>query len=73
MNTTFRNKAISYGIVIWLVIGVVAGVQRGYITTSSHKSCQQAWTIAETILAGPTNYWGITPMVTACHTPKPAK
>jgi hypothetical protein len=71
--TDFQKKAISYGIVAWLVIGIIAATQRGYITTSGHKTCEQAFTIAETMLAGPTNYWGITPLVTNCRGPQPSK
>jgi hypothetical protein len=69
---SFRNKAIAYGIVAWIIIGFIAAAQRGYINTSPHKTCQQAYTIAETMLAGPMNYWGITPNVTSCHTPEPS-
>ncbi|MGI9006014.1 MAG: hypothetical protein ACR2FU_07420 [Streptosporangiaceae bacterium] len=55
-------------VVIWLVIGAIAGAQRHYY--SSDKSCAKTTTIAVTILAGPLNYFGANPKA---HCPHPSK
>jgi len=60
-------------LVIWLIIGAIAGGQRGYYS-GSISSCTQAGTIAVTILAGPLNYMGVNPKVTCTVTvPQPSK
>ena len=48
-------------LVIWLIIGAIAGGQRGYYKNT--PDCGGAGTIAVTILAGPLNYAGINPKV----------
>ena len=57
-------------IVIWLIIGAIAGGQRGYYS-GPVGSCTKAGTIVVTILAGPLNYLGINPKVD-CTLPKPS-
>lgn len=57
-------------LLIWLIIGAIAGGQRGYYTSIS--SCTQAGTIAVTILAGPLNYLGVNPKLN-CAIPQPSK
>ncbi|HWF79441.1 MAG TPA: hypothetical protein VN695_02585 [Streptosporangiaceae bacterium] len=57
-------------LVIWLIIGAIAGAQRGYYKGSS--SCARAGTIVVTVLAGPLNYVGANPKV-KCHVPQPSK
>lgn len=57
-------------LVIWLIIGVIAGAQRNYYSGS--VSCAKAGTIAVTILAGPLNYIGVNPKV-HCLVPHPSK
>ena len=54
---------------IWLVIGGIAAVQRGYYT--DHIDCSSAGTIGVTILAGPLNYAGVDPHI-HCNTPQPS-
>jgi hypothetical protein len=49
-------------LVVWLIIGAIAGGQRHYYS-SSPESCAKAGTIAVTILAGPLNYVGVNPKV----------
>jgi hypothetical protein len=56
-------------LVIWLIIGAIAGGQRHYYNGSA-ESCAKAGTIVVTILAGPLNYIGVNPKI-AC--PKPSK
>lgn len=68
----FRSRAVTTLVTAWIVTGVVAGIQRGEITTSSHKTCEQGWTIVETIVAGPANYYGSHPLVTSCRPPHPS-
>jgi hypothetical protein len=56
-------------LVIWLIIGAIAGAQRHYYSGSG--SCSRAGTILVTVLAGPLNYVGVNPKV-ACHVPRPS-
>lgn len=58
-------------LVIWLIIGAIAGGQRGYYS-GPISSCTQAGTIAVTIIAGPLNYVGVNPKV-HCTTLQPSK
>lgn len=58
-------------LLLWLVIGAVAGGQRHYYN-GSQANCAKAGTIAVTILAGPLNYVGVNPKV-SCQAPKPSK
>jgi hypothetical protein len=51
-------------LVIWLIIGVIACVQRNYF--NDKVSCATAGTVVVTILAGPLNYVGINPKL-SCH------
>jgi hypothetical protein len=64
-------RIISVLIVIWLVIGAIAGGQRHYYSDSK-ATCAKASTIAVTILAGPLNYTGANPKI-KCVLPKPSK
>jgi hypothetical protein len=57
-------------LVIWLIIGAIAGGQRGYYGGST-TNCAKAGTIIVTILAGPLNYLGVNPKVT-CQEPHPS-
>jgi hypothetical protein len=57
-------------LVVWLIIGAIAGGQRHYYTSSS-ANCAKAGTIAVTILAGPLNYVGVNPQI-SCQLPKPS-
>jgi ABC-type dipeptide/oligopeptide/nickel transport system permease subunit len=58
-------------VVVWLIIGVIAGAQRGYYN-GPVSTCTKAGTIAVTILAGPLNYVGVNPKV-SCTIPQPSK
>ena len=57
-------------LVLWLVIGVIAAVQRGYFRNGD-TSCADAATIAVTVIAGPLNYAGVNPQVN-CELPQPS-
>lgn len=76
-TTTSRTGAISrvigFLLVIWLIIGALAGLQRGYYS-SAHDNCASVGTITVTILAGPLNYVGANPKIHGCHdVPQPSK
>jgi hypothetical protein len=58
-------------LVIWLIIGAIAAGQR-HDYSSAASNCNQAGTIAVTIVAGPLNYLGIDPKI-SCHVPQPSK
>ncbi|GAA4263780.1 hypothetical protein [Dactylosporangium darangshiense] len=58
-------------VVIWLIIGVVAAVQRGYFNDSS-SNCAKASSTVVTIVAGPLNYVGVNPKI-KCDVPQPSK
>jgi hypothetical protein len=62
---------LSVIIVIWLIIGAIAGAQRHYYS-HSNANCAKAGTIAVTVLAGPLNYFGANPKV-SCKLPQPSK
>jgi hypothetical protein len=55
-------------LIVWLVIGAIAGGQRNYYN-SSNPNCAKAGTIAVTVLAGPLNYIGVNPKIVC---PKPS-
>jgi hypothetical protein len=55
-------------LIVWLIIGAIAGGQRHYYHGSS-TSCVKLGTTAVTILAGPLNYFGVNPKIT-CNKPK---
>ncbi|HST84452.1 MAG TPA: hypothetical protein VLL08_22125 [Kineosporiaceae bacterium] len=61
-------------VVIWLVIGIAAAVQRDYFKDDT-ITCASAGTIAVTIVAGPLNYIGANPKVKCpdVKTPQPSK
>jgi hypothetical protein len=58
-------------LLIWLIIGAIAGGQRNYYSGGS-ANCAKASTIAVTILAGPLNYFGVNPKI-SCNLPQPSK
>lgn len=58
-------------LLIWLIVGVLAAGQRGYLR-GTNASCTKFGTIAVTVIAGPLNYVGANPRV-ICKTPKPSR
>lgn len=63
---------VVYAVVaVWLLIGVVAVIQRGYLGSSS-QSCSHLSTVAVTVVAGPLNYLGVNPKA-SCVVPQPSK
>ncbi len=60
-------------VVVWLLIGVVAVFQRGYLGSSSN-SCAHVGTVAVTVVAGPLNYAGVNPKVNCdVDVPQPSR
>ena len=59
-------------VIAWLVIGGLAGAQRGYYS-SDRANCAKVSTILVTVAAGPLNYVGLNPKVKACQAPQPSK
>jgi hypothetical protein len=57
-------------VVVWLLIGVVAAVQRDYFSGST-ANCAKAGTILATIVSGPLNYFGVNPKI-ECELPQPS-
>ena len=57
-------------VAIWLVIGLLAAVQRDYFS-GSDANCAKVGTVLVTVIAGPLNYIGANPKI-ECHTPKPS-
>jgi hypothetical protein len=49
-------------VLLWLIIGVVAAVQRDYFS-GSDANCAKLGTIAATVVAGPLNYAGANPKI----------
>ena len=68
------RNLIGIVVIVWLVIGVLAAFQRGYLTNDQKVSCHSFGDTALTIVAGPLNYVGVNPKVN-CHinTPHPSK
>jgi hypothetical protein len=63
-------RIIGVVLVVWLVIGLFAGLQRHYYDGA--VSCAKAGTVAATIAAGPLNYVGANPRVN-CTIPQPSR
>lgn len=63
-------RIIGVLVVVWLIIGLLAGLQRHYYNGT--LSCAKAGTVAATIAAGPLNYVGANPTI-RCQVPQPSK
>ena len=57
-------------LVVWLLIGLLAAGQRGYLSGSS--SCAKTGNTLVTIIAGPLNYVGVNPEL-ECEVPEPSQ
>ena len=72
-----RSRAggwVAIVIVIWLVIGVIAAVQRGYFGDKRDVNCKTFGDTALTIIAGPLNYVGANPKIDCTvDVPQPSK
>jgi membrane protein YdbS with pleckstrin-like domain len=72
MSVRSRTRARTSTIIVllWLLIGLFAAFQRGYLA-SSDPSCTRLSSTAVTVIAGPLNYLGINPKI-KCSTPEPS-
>lgn len=72
MSVRSRTRARTSTIVvlIWLLIGVFAAFQRGYL--SNDPNCSRLSSTVLTVVAGPLNYLGLNPKVN-CSTPQPSR
>jgi hypothetical protein len=66
------RNLIGIAVIVWLVIGVFAAFQRGYITNDKDVSCKSVGDTALTIIAGPLDYVGANPKI-HCNVPQPSK
>jgi hypothetical protein len=71
MRTRHRYSVVGILVVVWLVIGLIAAIQRDYFKSST-ETCAKAGNIVVTVIAGPLNYVGVNPKLT-CHIPQPSK
>ncbi len=60
-------------VIVWVVIGVLAAVQRGYFRSGGGTDCAGLSTIVVTVLAGPLNYVGVNPQVDCPDIPQPSR
>ena len=58
-------------VIVWLIVGLVAAGQRGYLGGSS-SSCAKVGDTVITVIAGPLNYIGVNPKVN-CDLPQPSQ
>lgn len=68
---TTRSRTIMIILVIWLLIGLAAAVQRNYFAGST-ATCAKVGTTLVTIVAGPLNYIGANPKID-CNAPEPSR
>jgi hypothetical protein len=66
------RKLIGIIVIVWLVIGLFAAWQRGYLSNDRDVSCKNFGDTAVTVVAGPLNYVGANPKV-HCSVPQPSK
>ena len=66
------RNLIGIVVIVWLVIGVFAALQRGYLSNKQDVSCKSFGDTALTIVAGPLDYVGANPKI-HCKVPQPSK
>ncbi|WP_046470209.1 hypothetical protein [Allosalinactinospora lopnorensis] len=59
-------------VAIWLLIGVIATVQRGYLF-ASEQSCATLGSTLTTVFVGPLNYMGVNPEIDCPTLPEPSE
>jgi hypothetical protein len=60
-------------VVVWLLIGFVAVIQRDYLADSK-SNCAEVGNILVTVVAGPLNYIGVNPKIKCnVEAPQPTK
>ncbi|MGH3731479.1 MAG: hypothetical protein ACRDTU_22455 [Micromonosporaceae bacterium] len=66
------SSVVAAALVVWLLIGALASVQRGYFNRGDDANCATLGTTAVAIIAGPLNYFGMNPKL-ECEAPQPSK
>lgn len=66
-----KRVAIPVFLIIWLLIGLVAAGQRGYITTE--HDCASFGSTLVTVFVGPLNYIGLNPEIDCPELPEPSE
>jgi hypothetical protein len=66
------RRIVSLLVLVWLAIGVIAAVQRGYFG-GGDTDCAGVSTVVVTVLAGPLNYVGVNPQVDCPALPQPSQ
>ena len=69
--STTSSRTITIIVLVWLLIGLVAAVQRNYFA-GSDATCAKVGTTLVTIVAGPLNYIGANPKID-CNAPEPSR
>ena len=69
--STTSSRAITIVVLVWLLIGLAAAVQRNYFA-GSDATCAKVGTTLVTIAAGPLNYVGANPKID-CTAPQPSR
>ena len=69
--TASGTRIASVILVVWLLIGLAAAVQRNYFA-GSDATCARVGTTLVTIVAGPLNYIGANPRID-CQAPQPSR
>ena len=64
------RNLIGIVVIVWLLIGVLAAFQRGYLTDKKSVSCRSFGDTALTVVAGPLDYMGVNPKV-SCNVKVP--
>ena len=65
------SRVVAIILVVWLLIGFAAALQRNYFA-GSRESCAKVGTTLVTIVAGPLNYVGANPKID-CTVPQPSR
>jgi hypothetical protein len=68
-----RTRVGTVVVVVWLLIGLAAAIQRDYFR-GSEANCAELGNIAVTVVAGPLNYVGVNPKIKCeVEVPQPSK
>jgi hypothetical protein len=68
-----RSGIGSVVVVVWLLIGLAAVIQRDYLADSK-SNCAELGNIVLTVVAGPLNYVGVNPKIKCnVQAPQPSK
>jgi hypothetical protein len=69
--STTGSRTVAILVVVWLLIGLAAAVQRNYFA-GSDATCAKVGTTLVTIAVGPLNYVGANPKID-CNAPQPSR